>query len=125
MLPGVSYFVVGVRQATTAFVYTNGGTPASAGISGTADFNTICIGEGLRAAAVGQKFGGMISGLSFFNRALTPTEIQILYTQPLAMIDDSVEILTSSTNIGVATISDPTTNSRFNQTSGFFSYDHY
>jgi hypothetical protein len=66
-----------------------------------------------------------ISQTSIFNRALTPTEIQRLYNQPLCMIDDSVEILTSSTNIGVATISDPTTNSRFNQTSGFFSYDHY
>jgi hypothetical protein len=37
-------------------------------------------------------FSGSLSQPTIFNRVLTPTEIQLLYTKPLAMIDDSVEI---------------------------------
>jgi hypothetical protein len=35
---------------------------------------------------------GVISNASIHNRALTPSEIKLLYERPLAMIDDSVEL---------------------------------
>jgi hypothetical protein len=37
-------------------------------------------------------YRGDAQNMTVFNRALTPTEIKLLYTQPLAMIDDSLEI---------------------------------
>jgi hypothetical protein len=70
-------------------IYVNalaGGDPADAVVSST--IGRLHIGGRVSSAVL----GGQLSNVSIHNRALTPTEIKLLYERPLAMIDDSVEL---------------------------------
>lgn len=80
-------FLTGVYNGTNIKLYVNGALVASTGVSGTftqsAASVPICIGAQPSATGCtsGQYFSGSIDDARIYSRALTPTEIQLLFTQ--------------------------------------------
>lgn len=76
-------FVAATYDGSSMLLYTNGVLAASASNPGNIGVNSNGVGIGSGIAAGGTDyFKGYIDGVRIYNRALSPTEIQQLYTTP-------------------------------------------
>lgn len=91
LLPGVWYHVVGVRSGVNTHIYLNGVLDGTGG----GNLGTLTLTGGT-APAIGrqnnagsQHFNGLIDDVRIYNRALTVTEVQKLYTVGEAKFSNS------------------------------------
>lgn len=80
------FLVTGVYDGSTAQLYVNGAiiasVPATGGFNAGTSTTPLCIGSSPTTSACtsGQYFSGSIDDVRIYNRALTPNEVQLLYT---------------------------------------------
>ncbi|MFZ1301179.1 MAG: LamG domain-containing protein [Candidatus Microsaccharimonas sp.] len=79
-------FLTGVYDGSSVRFYLNGALAASTGVSGSFTYGAagvpLCIGAdpGATTCSDAQYFAGSIDDVRAYNRALTPTEVQLIYT---------------------------------------------
>ena len=77
--------LVGVWNGTKVLLYVNGVLQTTQG-SGTSQPYYSGVSARIGQYSVFEKWAGYISSISFYNRALSPSEIQSLYVEPYQMI---------------------------------------